>query len=66
MSDAELKAFVDEAPPELVSLWFALVRLFDALEVVPQPTREAALEAVLAVVERDDLSVWEEAVEHWG
>jgi hypothetical protein len=56
---------VDYMEPEHVELCICLLHLFDALDDVDQAMREAALEAVYMVVERENLSVWEKALEAW-
>lgn len=66
MTDDELRAFVEIATPEQITLWFALVQLAEAMQNVGQAEREITLEAVYRCVEGDDLSPWERAIERLG
>jgi hypothetical protein len=65
MTSDEVQAFIREAAPAEVSLWVALVTLFEAMDNVPQEMREAVVDIVYHKTEREDLAPWRAAVEHW-
>jgi hypothetical protein len=65
LSSRELEDFIRNADPELVTLYAALARLFEVLDQHPPALRQAAAEAVYQYVEKTDLSVFEQAIEHW-
>lgn len=66
MTSEQVKAWVDNATDAEVALWLALIRLAEAFSRVGEAQRDATIEAVWQLAQREqDMDVWRQAIAGW-
>jgi hypothetical protein len=64
--DPEIEAFIRQASPTELELYLVLIRLQNVLRGLSEAGQEGVLEIVYQMIEREDMSTWERAIERLG